>query len=188
VTSPWCLVQLAHQVIRFRWVYCQLETLRRCFPNAIRRALDELPETLDETYERTLLGIEKEKWEYAHRLFQCLTVAIRPLRVDELAEVLAIRFHDGQLPRYHADWQLEDAQDAVLSACSSLISVVHVDGSPIVQFSHFSVKEFLTSDRLLFVSSSILATPSTKIGSSNSHLSSTLHGTGWTMADSRMYR
>jgi hypothetical protein len=48
----------------------------------IRRTLDKLPETLDETYERTLLGIEKEKREIAHRLFQCLTVTIRPLRID----------------------------------------------------------------------------------------------------------
>jgi ankyrin repeat protein len=107
-----------------------------------------LPETLDETYERTLLGIEKEKRKYAHRLFQCLSVAIRPLHVDELAEVLAIRFKSGHLPRYSADWQLEDAQDLVLSACSSMIALVSVDGSPVVQFSHFSVKEFLTSDRL----------------------------------------
>src|SRR5216683_1265671 len=133
---------------RFRWVYCQLETLRCCFPTVIRRVLDELPETLDETYERTLLGIEKKKQEFAHRLFQCLTIAIRPLHVDELAEVLAIRFDTGEPPQYHADWRLESAQEAVLSACSSLVMIVNVDGSPVVQFSHFSVKEFLTSDRL----------------------------------------
>src|ERR1700730_10960499 len=99
------LGKLTYSTFRFRWVYCQLETLRRCFPTVIRRALDELPEALDETYERTLLGIEKEKREFAHRLFQCLTVAVRPLRVDELAEVLAIRFESGQLLRYHEDWR-----------------------------------------------------------------------------------
>jgi len=32
----------------------------------------------------------------------------------------------------------------VLSACSSLIAVVEVDGSPVVQFSHFSVEAVLT--------------------------------------------
>jgi ankyrin repeat protein len=122
--------------------------LRRCLPAGIGRALNELPKSLDETYERTLLGIEEEKREFAHRLFQCLTVSVRPLRVDELAEVLAIRFNPGQLPQYHVDWQSDDAQEAVLSTCSSLIFFVNVDGSPVVQFSHFSVKEFLTSDRL----------------------------------------
>ena len=129
-------------------MYCQLETLRRCFPTVIRRTLDKLPETLDETYERTLLGIEKEKREFAHRLFQCLIAAVRPLHIDELAGVLAIRFDAGEHPQYHADWRSEDSRDAVLSACSSLIVVVGVDGSPLVQFSHFSVKEFLTSGRL----------------------------------------
>ena len=114
----------------------------------IRRTLKELPETLDETYERTLLGIEKKKQEFAHRLFQCLTVAVRPLRVDELAELLAILFDPGKPPEYNVDWRLEDAQEAVLSACSSLIAIINADGSPVVQFVHFSVKEFLTSDRL----------------------------------------
>jgi len=36
----------------------------------------------------------------------------------------------------------------VLSACSSLIAIIDDDSSKIVQFSHFSVEEYLTSDRL----------------------------------------
>lgn len=113
----------------------------------IRRALDDFPGSLDETYERALLDIDVEKRQYAHRLFQCLTVSRRPLRVEELAEILAIQF-DGALPTYNAHWRPHDPQEAVLSACSSLIAVVTVDGSSIVQFSHCSVKEFLTSERL----------------------------------------
>ena len=35
-----------------------------------------------------------------------------------------------------------------MSACSSLIAVVDREGRHVVQFSHFSVKEFLTSERL----------------------------------------
>ncbi|KAF8256822.1 hypothetical protein EI94DRAFT_1710150 [Lactarius quietus] len=132
----------------FRWVFCQLEILRRCFPTALRRALDSLPESLDETYERILLSIDKEKQKYSHRLFQCLTVSIRPLRVEELAEILAIQLEDGQDSEYDTEWRPEDAQQAVLSACSSLITIVNVNGFPVVQFAHFSVKEFLTSDRL----------------------------------------
>jgi len=41
----------------------------------------------------------------------------------------------------------EDKERAVLSACSSLIATVQHRGSHL-QFSHFSVKEFLTLDRL----------------------------------------
>ena len=136
---------------RFRWVFCQLDKLRRCLPGRIRSALDELPRTLDMTYERTLEDIGEENWGYAHRLFQCIVVASRPLRIEELAEFLAVDFgSDGSVgtPTFVACWRPENPSNAVLSTCSSLIAVVTVDGRPVVQFSHFSVKEFLVSGRL----------------------------------------
>ncbi|KAI0300207.1 hypothetical protein BC826DRAFT_931747, partial [Russula brevipes] len=135
----------------FRWVYCQLEALRYCLPPSVCSILDELPETLDETYERVLRSINKANREHAHRLLQCLTVAVRPLRVEELAEVLAVDFSTAQrggIPRSNPDWRWTDQHQAVLSTCSSLIAIVNDGGSQVVQFSHFSVKEFLTSDRL----------------------------------------
>ncbi|KAI0287860.1 hypothetical protein BC826DRAFT_971919 [Russula brevipes] len=94
--------------------------------------------------------IPKANHAHAHRLLQCLTVAIRPLTVDELAEVLAIDFNPkaGGTPKLKEDYRLGDQEQAVLSVCSSLISIVEYWGSRRVQFSHFSVKEFLTSDRL----------------------------------------
>ncbi|KAH9061914.1 hypothetical protein EDB87DRAFT_1560217, partial [Lactarius vividus] len=132
----------------FRWVYCLLDILRRCFPASIHSILDHLPETLDETYEHMLRRIDKVKRQFSHRLFQCLAVSVRPLRVEELAEILAVRFGPGAVPQFNVGWRLGDAEEAVLSACSSLITIVNVNGSRIVQFSHFSVREFLTSDRL----------------------------------------
>ena len=44
---------------------------------------------------------------------------------------------------------------SLLSACSSLIAIVEADGSRVVQFSHFSVKEFLTSPRLTIASGEV---------------------------------
>ena len=87
---------------------------------------------------------------HAHRLLQCLVVAVRPLRIEELAEILAFDFEEanGATPELNTDWRLEDRQRAVLSACSSLITLVDNGYSRVIQFSHFSVKEFLTSDRL----------------------------------------
>ena len=120
--------------------------------------LKELPETLDETYERILTDINKTNRDHAHRLLQCLTVAVRSLRVAELAEVLAVDFRTacrGETSKLNTDWRWEDQQEAVLSTCSSLISVVDEDGSQIVQFSHFSVKEFLTSSRIACSSSDV---------------------------------
>jgi ankyrin repeat protein len=110
--------------------------------------LAELPETLDETYARTLREMNKANWELAHRLLQFVAVAFRPLRVEELAELLAFDFEDHPIPAFHEDLRMEDPLDAVLSTCSSLLAIVNVEGSPVIQFSHFSVKEFLTSTRL----------------------------------------
>ena len=130
-------------------MFCQLEMLRRCLPPSIGRLLDELPTTLNETYERILMEIPEEKWKHAHRLFQCLIVSFRPLRVEELAEVLAIRFDSETTPDLIMGWRPENTEDAILSVCSSLISVIKVDDSLVVQFAHFSVKEYLASDRLM---------------------------------------
>jgi len=97
-----------------------------------------------------LRGINKATWTYARRLLQCLAVASRPLRLEELTEVLAFDFDDALegIPTLNADWRREDQEQAVLSTCSSLVAVVHDGTSRVVQFSHFSVKEFLMSDRL----------------------------------------
>jgi ankyrin repeat protein len=117
-------------------------------PSSLRNALNELPITLDDTYERALKEIPKEKRQHAHRLFQCLVAAIRPLRVEELAEIFAIDFDPKSELSLLEDWRPDNPEEAVLSACSTLISIIEDDGSKIVQFSHFSVKEFLISDRL----------------------------------------
>jgi hypothetical protein len=127
--------------------------------------------TLDETYERILLGIDREKRDHAIRLLKCLAFARRPLRVEELAEILAIQF-DTTIPRLDTSLRPGDAYDAVLSSCSTLVTTIkfgdydHDDDHNydddygdnslrynselyrVVQFSHYSVKEFLTSERL----------------------------------------
>ena len=82
-------------------------------------------------------------------MLQCLMVAIRPLRVEEVAELLAFEFKaEGAVPKYRMDWRPNDQVEAVLSTCSSLISIVDDNDFQVVQFSHFSVKEFLMSNRL----------------------------------------
>ena len=137
-----------HIYCRFRWVDCQLGYLRNCLPGRIRHALEELPETLDGTYERALKNLDKANWEFAHRLLQFVAVASRPLRVEELAQFLGFDFTTEPVPKFEQDWLLEDPVDAVLSTTSSLLATVDLDGSKVIQFSHFSVKEFLTSSRL----------------------------------------
>ena len=129
-------------------MYCQLEVLRHCFPSSVPRILEELPESLDETYERILREIRKPNQGHAHRLLQCLVAAVRPLEVKELAEILAFDFNSEGIPKLNLCWRWEDQEEAVLSACSSLVMIVKDGDSRVVQFSHFSVKEFLTADRI----------------------------------------
>ena len=133
--------------------------LRHCFPASIRQTLDQLPQSLDETYVRVLNQISQANQAHAHRMLQCLLVAVRPLRVEELAELLAFEFDAEQegIPKYRAAWRLDDQTQAVLSTCSSLVTIVDDKTDwyfrqrrrrQVVQFSHFSVKEFLLSNRL----------------------------------------
>ena len=131
-------------------MFCQLETLRRSDQRDARAVLEMLPKTLDETYERALKDINENKRENARRLLHCLAVAARPLRVEELAEILAFDFDRGQgeIPTFEADRRPENQEEAVLSSCSSLIAIVNDGDSRVVQFSHLSVKEFLMSDYL----------------------------------------
>ena len=132
--------------------------LRHCLAPSLRDQLNALPQSLDATYERVLDEIQStNQGRHAHRLLQCLAVAMRPLCVDELAEVLTFELDTagGELPKYHPDWRWEDQEHAVLSACSSLITVVNSDNSRVIQFSHFSVKEYLTSERLSTASGAV---------------------------------
>ena len=133
-------------------MFCQLEMLRLCLRSRVRQFLNELPKSLDETYERVLRGIHETNRGHVHRLIQCLAVAIRPFYDYELAEILTSDpdANEGDVPTFDANWWSVDREQELLSACPSLITIVYNRNLrvKIVQFSHFSVKEFLTSDRL----------------------------------------
>jgi ankyrin repeat protein len=136
-------------------VSCQLEVLQHCLPLSVRRILEELPESLDETYERILREIRKPDQGHARRLLHCLAAAVRPLRVEELAEVLAIDFDERGTTKLNPAWRWEDPEQAVMSACSSLVIIVKDGDSRVVRFSHSSVKQFLTSNWLAVLAESI---------------------------------
>ncbi len=133
---------------RFQSVSCQLEMLRNAGPKPdVRAILQDIPKTLDETYERILKKINEKDRNHACRLLHCLAVAVRPLRVEELAEILTFDFDGAQggIPKFRADWRPIDKEATVLSMCSTLISIVDQEGDRLVQFSYPSVKELLTS-------------------------------------------
>ena len=151
VIAPRIAFRISCDDFSFRWASCQLENLRDCVEQDVSDILRTLPFTLDDTYERILKNIKESKRKYAQYIFQFLTVSARPLSVQELAEVFAI-CSDGSEEsagalKLEPSRRVQDAEAAVRTACPSLISVDDVHGEKRVRFSHFSVREFLTSVR-----------------------------------------
>jgi hypothetical protein len=118
----------------------------------LRKSLASLPRTLDQTYDRILTAISEEYAEYAIRILQWLTFSARPLSVEEIAEVVAIDV--ARDPAFDRDEVLEDPLE-VLDICSSLVTITTngADGGSrpaqrIVALAHYSVQEYLVSDRI----------------------------------------
>ena len=121
------------------------------------KALENLPPTLDETYNRILSTISAEDIPYATRILRWLAFSLRPLLLSEVSEVAALDAESS--PGFDRDEVLEDPLD-VLSICSSLVAVVNpisheipvlssLPKEPVVLLAHYSVKEYLVSERIL---------------------------------------
>lgn len=110
-----------------------------------------MPTTLDDTYGRILSRIGKNDVGRAQRILQWLAFSARPLFIEELAEVVAIDvIPDSGFDR---DEVLVNPLE-VLDICSSLITVTDREQegwgsvSQTITLAHYSVKEYLTSDRI----------------------------------------
>jgi len=133
---------------------CQLDALGRCLNRAmLRKALADLPPTLDATYERILCSIHNDYYEYAVRILRWLAFSSRPLLVEEISEVVAIDVERD--PAFDSQEVLEDPSD-ILTICSSLITLATTENSGMetsestqrtVLLAHYSVKEYLISER-----------------------------------------
>lgn len=142
----------------FRWAFCQIESLRKCIKlSALRQMLSSLPKTLDETYERILSTIEaNNQLDDAVRILQWLCFAKRPQSLKELVEVLATSVEGNG--GFMVEERLPDPLD-IITICSSLITIkeevvsedihvaLHDPEDPVIQLAHFSVQEYLLSDR-----------------------------------------
>lgn len=126
-----------------------------------------LPKSLDETYERILQQIDIDCQSEVSKILQALTVAVKPLNIEELVEILAIDF-DSDLPCFNEESRLLDPE-RVLSMCSSLVTKIeprsrqdeddkarwerdlleqkfgHI--SPPVKLAHASVADYLTHSK-----------------------------------------
>lgn len=134
---------------RFRWASCQLDSLRKCLrPAAVRKTLSTLPSTLDETYERILLNIDELYKQEAQLALTWLVASRRVLTVEELAEAVSIETDSEGL--FDPSNRLFEP-NTICSVLSGLVSIVQSHtprGSADIRLAHFSVEEYLVSDRL----------------------------------------
>jgi len=143
---------------RFRWVACQLDILRRLTTEAaIYEALGNLPKTLDETYERILLGIPECNRQFAKRALQWMSY---PDRLNgtyfssaALAAAVTMPCRDGDLRWENQLLDISDLQD--ICTCLAEIPEVGYEDDDLYflynkkgRLSHYTVKEFLISDRI----------------------------------------
>lgn len=137
--------------LRFRWAFCQLDILKRLntIPD-IRKALGELPRTLDETYERILCSIPLENHSIAYRTLQLLAFDLGIRHLGALLDALAV---DVERCTFSRDDRILD-RDALLEVCTCLITITPEKDRPAdknyfrVQLAHYTVKEYLVSNRI----------------------------------------
>ncbi|KAG9316928.1 ankyrin repeat-containing domain protein [Chiua virens] len=126
---------------RFRWVQCQLDTLKRCSSRQeLQDVLDNLPGELETTYERLLSKIDERTSEakLVRRALVWLIAALVPLRLTQLLDGLSF---DPRERRIHCGTR--SLGPALLDALSSLVS--YNKDTDVLALSHLTVKEYLTS-------------------------------------------
>jgi hypothetical protein len=113
---------------------------------AIKRTLKQLPKTLDETYARILANIHPDWQHYVYDILTLLAFSMRPLKLKEVVEAIAV---DTDTGCFSEEEKLQDPLD-IFRIASSLITLSgegEGDVDPELRFAHFSVKEYLVSDR-----------------------------------------
>ena len=133
----------------FRWVACQIEALKDCQTLAeLEDALCCLPATLEETYERALFLIDEKRKESIRNVLRWLCFSSRPIRLEEIAEVMAIDFTAKPRPFYDPRKRLIDSE-RFFQIYSSLVHVVKIKSKTVefreLRLAHLSVRDFLAS-------------------------------------------
>ena len=113
--------------------------------NAIEEALESVPEDMDAAYARILNMINKKprgQRELARKVLICTAYSRSPLPISILAYIVSVKNDTKSLEALESSIPTETS---ILSACSNLVSVDRRTRE--VRFVHFSVQEFLISDR-----------------------------------------
>src|SRR3979490_1917210 len=114
-------------MLRFRWVACQLDTLRDCYTHDdLMEALESLPVGLYQTYDRILSNIRQQHSQGALRIFQWLAFSSGAISLREAIEVLATDPDSKDGHFYKPGRRPLDSQK-LLAMCSSLVTITFPD-------------------------------------------------------------
>lgn len=113
--------------------------------SALRTILENLPESLSDTYLRIIRKTSQStggqaKLAMMRKIFCWVAVARRPLHIHELEEAIALEPTDTYL---HADRLPKDAGAKLISDCNNLVVLDSNDNT--VVFAHHTVEQFLFS-------------------------------------------
>ncbi|KAF7974001.1 hypothetical protein HWV62_13619 [Athelia sp. TMB] len=109
----------------FRWVAFQIAELLKCrTPRAVDAQLRSLPKDLDGMYERSLSRSANPR-ELKH-LLVWLAFSMRPLQVEEFAEVVTIDFLSQDIPTYDPNLRYFISTD-VLDLCAGFVTFIPND-------------------------------------------------------------
>ena len=132
---------------RFLWVKFQLDAIcTEISDKGIEKALEKVPDDMDVTYERILGTINhkpRAQRELARKILIWVAYARQPLPIDSLAYAISIEMGTKSLEDLNSAIPTEES---ILDVCANLISV-DSSGNRYVRFVHFSVQEFLKSNR-----------------------------------------
>ncbi|KAI1455549.1 hypothetical protein F4805DRAFT_270567 [Annulohypoxylon moriforme] len=123
----------------FLWVALEIEDIcSQVCEEDILQALQNLPRGLTEVLDRALGRIIRQKNErIAKEVFKWLSVAARPLRLEELEDVLSIRVGDVRIIPERRILAIE----RIAVWCANLVEVDQISSE--VQFIHHTVKQFI---------------------------------------------
>ncbi|KAH9220714.1 hypothetical protein DL95DRAFT_519613 [Leptodontidium sp. 2 PMI_412] len=126
----------------FRWVVCQIDNLKRLNTEPeVRSALNGLPKTLDETYERTLCCIPMENQTMARTTLHLLSSTVIH-HLEDLLEALSVDLESLTFDPKNRPWD----RLAPIEVCRCLVS--YDPSNDRIRLAHYTVKEFLISPRI----------------------------------------
>ena len=125
---------------------CQLDQLSKPLTDDdLLEALGNLPKDLDETYDRMLQAVQRngdKEAKMAYNLLKWLVTVCEPLTLEQAAEAMLQSVHSCSLTKRLP------IVDATIEICVGLVKKVERKQGRTLEFVHFSVKEYLLSERI----------------------------------------